>query len=779
MIIIRIILIITLGFLIGIIYGLCFEKNIALFFILILLIYYFMKDKSFINKIKNILIIFIISAIVSNVYVLYLKNEYKKIYKEEGAVLKTQAIIVEGPKENEYTYSYVIKVNEGKYKNKKFIAYVKKHDKNIFEYGNLVKLQGEFKAPDSARNYKGFDYSKYLKTKKIYGIIGIEKIDVINKVELNHFFIIVNDLRKNILYKINTLLPNSTQGLLSGILIGQTENLSKEVTESFKNSGLTHVLSVSGMHTSYLIIGIGYILNKNSKKTKQIATIIILIIFMFLTKLSLTVIRATIMSIIMIGSKIFYRKLDILISMCLSLLITLIYNPYSINDIGLQLSYLGTLSIVLFNKPIYNFVFQKLNSNYSKLNDYYKYKKVTFDLAKNTLQLVCVSVSAQILIIPIIALQFNNICLSFWISAIFTSFIIGVIVILGFITIILSFVFIPKILIFILNFLLESLIFISGTISNIPFSNLLIKTPKLIYIYFYYAVVIYIYYCIYKSRKINIKIVVKVILIIIVIVNLTNVTNKIFPNLKIYFIDVGQGDSTLIVTPKNKNIIIDGGESEDTLFSYLLDRRINKIDYLIVSHFDKDHCGGLVQVVEKLNVKNLIISKQSEIPQEYLQIVNIANDRKIKITEVKKGDKINIEKEIYIDILYPSKDLKYNDLNNNSIVARLVYNNFSILFTGDIEESEKELLNYNLKSSILKISHHGSKTSTSQEFLNKVNPEIALIGVGKNNKFGHPSKEVLEKISKLNCKIYRTDKMGEITIKVNKNGKMKIKKFIK
>ncbi len=101
------------------------------------------------------------------------------------------------------------------------------------------------------------------------------------------------------------------------------------------------------------------------------------------------------------------------------------------------------------------------------------------------------------------------------------------------------------------------------------------------------------------------------------------------------------------------------------------------------------------------------------------------------------------------------------------------------MFTGDIEESEKELLNYNLKSSVLKISHHGSKTSTSQEFLNKVNPKIALIGVGKDNKFGHPSQEILEKISKLNCKIYRTDEMGEITIKVNENGKIKIKKFIK
>ena len=234
-----------------------------------------------------------------------------------------------------------------------------------------------------------------------------------------------------------------------------------------------------------------------------------------------------------------------------------------------------------------------------------------------------------------------------------------------------------------------------------------------------------------------------------------------------------------MVTPKKKNIIIDGGESEDTLFSYLLDRRIKRVDYLIISHFDKDHCGGIVKVVENLNVKNLIISKQSEISEEYLEIINIANKRKVKIVEVKNGDRINVEKYIYVDILYPSKDLKYNDLNNNSIVAKLVYNNFSILFTGDIEESEKELLNYNLKSSILKISHHGSKTSTSQEFLNKVNPKIALIGVGKDNKFGHPSQEVLEKISKLNCKIYRTDEMGEITIKVKRNGKIKIKKIIK
>lgn len=239
------------------------------------------------------------------------------------------------------------------------------------------------------------------------------------------------------------------------------------------------------------------------------------------------------------------------------------------------------------------------------------------------------------------------------------------------------------------------------------------------------------------------------------------------------------GDSTLIVTPKNKTILIDAGNGvQDTLTKYLLARKIKKIDYLLISHFDVDHCNGAIDLFDKIKIKNLIIGKQSEISKEFKNIINLAEKNNTKILIVKKGDLINVDEETNINILYPENNLKYEDLNNNSLVTKISYNNFSILFTGDIENSEKDLVNLykeDLKSTILKVSHHGAKKGTSQEFLNEVNPQIALIGVSKNNTYGHPSVEVLERLNKKNIKILPTSIYGEIIIKVNKKGELKIR----
>lgn len=198
----------------------------------------------------------------------------------------------------------------------------------------------------------------------------------------------------------------------------------------------------------------------------------------------------------------------------------------------------------------------------------------------------------------------------------------------------------------------------------------------------------------------------------------------------------GNGDSTLIITPKANKILIDGGESEQNiLVPYLLARKIKTIDYVIVSHFDSDHSGGTREVVEKLKVKNLVISKQAEQSEECSKMLEIAKKNNVKIIIVEAGQKLNIEKNISFSILWPdSKNLiSENALNNNSIVTKLTYGKFQMLFTGDIEQiaEEKIVEKYGdkLKSTILKIAHHGSNTSSIESFINAVKPKIVLIGV--------------------------------------------------
>lgn len=201
----------------------------------------------------------------------------------------------------------------------------------------------------------------------------------------------------------------------------------------------------------------------------------------------------------------------------------------------------------------------------------------------------------------------------------------------------------------------------------------------------------------------------------------------------------------------------------------------------MISHFDSDHSGRAVEVIEKLNVKNIIISKQSEASEQFENTIKVAQENSVNIIQVQAGDILKIDDDIYFEILWPKIDetITENPLNNNSIVAKMKYGSFSMLFTGDIEQEAEEKIveEYNeneLSATVLKIAHHGSSTSSTEEFIEKVKPQIALIGVGENNKFGHPADAIIERLNAYGVKSYRTDLHGEITLEVSKNGKIKI-----
>ena len=492
---------------------------------------------------------------------------------------------------------------------------------------------------------------------------------------------------------------------------------------------------------------------------------------MLLTGATASVVRACIMSILELISFLFYRKSDVYNNLAISSFIILTLNPYNIFDMGFLLSYGGTVGIILFS--------DKLSKKYSIKNKILNYIKEMF--------FVCIS--ANIIIIPIIMYNFNTLSLTFFISNILVSPIMGLIVLLGFIQIFLSIIStnLAYLLSLFLNPLLEVFIFIAEFTSKLPLSKILIPTPNIILIIVYYVIVFFwyitriyhlksyeqsddIYFnvnteiehkkCISYS-KIKFRRIIVGLIILILVFNLLNILPK---DLRIYFIDVGQGDSTLILSPKGNNILIDGGGSETgnfdvgekILLPYLLDRNITKIDYMMISHFDSDHVGGLFAVLENLKVKNVLISKQGKDSENYKAFLEISKRKKFKTIYVKAGDRINIEKNMFLEILFPTNNLiSENILNNNSIVARLVYKKFKVLFTGDVEEiAEKELTKLysqtnKLNADILKVAHHGSKSSTVESFLKLVNPKISLIGVGENNKFGHPNLGVLKRIERI------------------------------
>lgn len=790
-----------IAYIIGIIWGL-YIKNIALLLvivsIIIVAILKLRKLKRYLKIIisKKIIVIMIIFFTISYTYISICEKSFKDKYKNIEEITAV-ATIVGNPKEKEYKTTYKIKVESvngnREYKNTYLQLEIKKANDGItYKYGQKLLIAGTFKEADGKRNNSGFDYKEYLKINKIHGIITAkqESIKVLKEKNLNIVLININKCSNKIKENANKLFNKNEANLLSGILIGDKEGIEKEVQENFRDSNLSHMLAVSGAHVSYVILGITYVLKKVkvNKLWSNMITIVTLCCFIFLTGASSSVIRACIMAIYIIIGHMMHRKTKLISSVSLSLLIILILNPYKLFDIGLQLSYGGTIGIILFSGVLAKKA--KLNNLLEGFVNKLKYR---------VKQLIVVCVSANLIIFPIIAAHYSTMCLTFVISNICAGPILGVIIILGFITIFVSFVSIDiaKPFTLILNIFIQILMYITKICSSLPFSKLYIKTPSLSQIIIYYMILIFIYYiCKIRKKKrrlihrkllrtVQNKKVQKLFIIVIILIFTSMQILKCLPSdLTIYFIDVGQGDSTLIVTPNHKTILIDGGGTEfesdfdigkQTLLPEILGQGITKIDYLLISHFDSDHATGVAQILGKIDVSSIILTRQLEENDIYRHILSIAKEKKIKLIYVKEGDVLKIG-GIKISIIHPENKLMINNpMNNNSIVCKVEYNSFSMLLTGDIEMEAEELIlrkNINLKADVLKVAHHGSKTSTTGEFLKAINPKVALIGVGKNNNFGHPSNEVIQRLKENGTRIYRTDENGEISITVNKKGRI-------
>ena len=797
----RPILVITLGFIIGNIMGL--YLNIAPFILLVLiLIAVFFKiidyksNNNYTRIIKlfiknNIIVIFLISAIVSSIYIVFCNMKFEKFYKEFNAS-EIIATVISNNNETEYKNTYKVKVENLKgYKDINLILRVSKSRKINLNYGDKIKISGEYIIPEEVRNYGGFNYKQYLKTQEVYGIFEENKVEILKHNNLSFIELFSNKVKLKIIENFSNLLPEETNQLFLGILIGYDDNLSEDIEESFRKSSLTHLLAVSGAHIAYIIVGVSFLFKKLkiSKRITQIITIVFLIFFMYITDFSSSVVRASAMGIILLMSMIFFRKNDIHTTISISILLILIENPYKMLDIGLLLSYFATIGIICF----------------SRLN---KKEKVQITLKERFIEyikeMILITLYANIFVIPIMIYNFNTISLTFVISNVIAGILIGPITIGGFILIIISFINlkVTYIISIVYNLLLKLLIHSTNLTSLIPLSEILVPTPSIVIVIIYYMILLLcIIYTFLKQEYSNRYIVKKIskciletskyikknykiiIVYIIVFFILTSLILKIIPkDLKIYFIDVGQGDSTLIITTTNKKILIDSGGSENgsfdvgknTLVPYLLDRKIISLDYICISHFDSDHCDGFKYLLKNIKVKNIILSKQYETTDNFEEIISIVNKKRINIIKVEEGDILSIDKYVRFKIFSPDKNLT-NDINDNSIVMKLEYNKFSCLFTGDISKQIEQKLakqyGNELKSTVLKVAHHGSKTSSDKDFIKTVSPKISLIGVGKNNKFGHPNEEVLKGLKEINSKVFRTDKNGEIILEINRKRK--------
>lgn len=622
---------IAVAWLFGIISGLYFKIGIVLFVFGLIIFYttgtfrkcskkskYLSKMNKYLKIVckKKYIIIFIACYLISYFQITFIEKSFNTKYKNIEKEVQVVGTIISNPSNKEYKTSYTIKIEsingDKSYKNTKLLLNVKNEKKEIlYSYGNKISFVAEFEEPSTQRNEGGFNCKEYLKTKGIYGIVETKasKIKIEKENNSNFIFKFANIVSSKIEEQANKLLGKEEAGLLVGILIGNKDSLDEDIAEAFRNSNLSHMLAVSGAHVSYIIMGITFAvtIGKVGKRKGKIITIIFLLFFILITKQTPSVTRACLMAIYILLANLLHKKVTTVSSISISLLLLIISNPYCIFDIGFQLSYGGTIGIVLFYKPLKQGLIKNKNIEEKKIKKYLNKIKVKLQ------EMILLTISANIIILPIIMFHFNTISFTFVISNLFASQFMGILILLGFITIAISFIFYPvaKLLALPLNFLINIFMQIAIFSSKLPFSKILVPTPKLTCIILYYCFIFLIFYykkikqkkkkriiekkILSKMQKITIK---KIITIILILTTISMLYKQIPQNLKIYFIDVGQGDSTLVVTPKNKTILIDGGGSrekesfdigEKILLPYLLDKGITKLDYVLISHFDADH----------------------------------------------------------------------------------------------------------------------------------------------------------------------------------------------
>lgn len=563
------------------------------------------------------------------------------------------------------------------------------------------------------------------------------------------------------------LLPKEHVGILEGMIIGDTSYVSDEVKNNFRDSGISHLLAVSGSNVAYILILCKFAFEKIfGRNVSNFLTILFIVLFSMLSGMSASVVRAAIMAIVIILSEFLIQKPNTYASISFSALLILLYNPITIYDVGFVLSFSGTIGIVIFNKKISELLESKIKIDKDK---------IIGKIIAVFIETLSVTLSAQIAVTPITLYYFNTFsCVSILANLIIVPA-TGSITIVGIIMYVTSLVCVPiaKVISYFIYSIISFVIFVASLFAQIPGSSILLPTPSIIIILMYYIIVYNLFFA--KNKKVYVVLLAIISVIIIM---------KFIPNkyINVNMIDVGQGDAVYVETAKGKTVLVDSGGTEGSdydigeniLVPYILDRGKVCIDYAFLSHMHEDHIEGIYAVIQKLKLKNLVIGKQETDNELYSKVVELANKYNVNIIEVKQGDELIIDGVIF-DVISAKENDK--NVNNMSLILRMTYGEVSMLFTGDAEKELEE--NINVKTNILKVSHHGSKTSSTEEFLKKNMPQVALISVGENNSYGHPNEEVLERLKKINAYIYRTDLNGEIYMRLYKNGKIRINTKIK
>ncbi len=642
------------------------------------------------------------------------------------------------------------------------------HLENII--GKRIGIYGMIREPQGPRNPKTFDYRMYLKTRGIYSLIygRAEEIEVRGKGSVNVVLRGSHQIKEKITHIILSRLGEGEGELLTGILLGDKDQLEDEIYEKFQVLGVAHVLAVSGLHVGILYTLLNYLLKRTSNKMRISIILLSLWSYTAITGFSPSVLRAVTMATFLVVGPLLNRRYDSLSALLATACLFLLINPLLVIDIGFQLSFSAVLSIILLYQPIL--------------------KKMNF-MPNDWAQVLAISIAAQLGTWPVVAYHFNVLSL----AAIFVNIpivmIVGYLVPAGFAMVMFGVFSVPaaSLIAFVISIGIQLMLIIVNISVTIPFSHIIVPSPSIWMIAAYY---VFIGIVVVDERHMNKWQISKrkCMYGFVGAYMVWWIMWSFIPHgMEIIFVDVGQGDCTLIRTPQGKNVLIDGGgnfqqgitrKEKKILVPYLLKNGIPKIDVIFASHAHNDHIGGLIQVLDKIRVGVVVTGTDVFKTADWIALEKKCKEKNVEIHLIKKGSEMIIDRDVAVKVLHPDTALiqsTRDDVNNNSLVLLMAYKDKKILWTGDIEAEAEHLIRNDyprLDIDVVKVPHHGSVYSSTEQWIQSIHPEIAVFQVGKNS-FGHPHPKVIERYSENGSRIFRNDQSGAIRVMLSEK-RMKV-----
>jgi competence protein ComEC len=637
-------------------------------------------------------------------------------------------------------------------------------------YGSFISFRSVVQAPGDERNPGEFSYREYLALNNIYAtmsVFGYSNVSCSRERETNFFFEhIIFPSKEFVVKTIRTAMKGDEANFLIGLLLGDRTDISEEIKSAFMNTGTIHVLAVSGSHVvlvaEIIVVVVGLL--RFSRKPKILLTVAALIFYMYLTGATPSVVRATIMMIVLTIGKLFEERIDVYNVLGVSAVIILVLEPKQLFDVGFQLSFSAVFSIVYF--------YPKLNALIPKIPEPLEELKVMQWLW----QLFAVSLAAQIGTIPFTAYYFGKVSVVSLFANLIVVPLVGVIVTIG-----LSGALLGIFATWIASCFSEvnnltaiiTLNFVKWA-EQVPYAIVNTATFGLKETLMYSALIGFLFNA---GNSVVRKRILFASLTAADIFLFTSLDVPADKNLRITFLDVGQGDCAVIQFPSGETAVVDAGPKvpgfdagEKTVVPFLRRAGISMVDALIATHPHADHIGGIPFLLRHFPVKQTIDADQRERSDLFNDYEALGKN--VEHITTRAGMMFSYGgTRLYV--LHPTERFLdndssngYTDLNETSVVFKLLYGQTSILFTGDAEaDAEKQIVDVYgdfVKSDIVKAGHHGSSTSSSEQFVSSVMPNDVVVSVAKFNKFRHPSKRVIQRFKTHGASVLRTDREGAI-----------------